>query len=150
MLLANAVSPNSMQDYNSYMSNHPNARANDYLWSLLNKLVLIDNDNGAHRAMGRFVAQYEGKNGNHYHKIGIAQRIQKESLEAEVKGFKMSLTVFPNKKCSHSMKFDGEHVLSDIPDGLPLANENCSLASCTCDVSLYPLRDKNGSLVWLD
>lgn len=139
-------------DYEHYQTQQPAASERDYMWSLFNRIILKDGDSSIYRAMGRFVSTYEGKNGNRYHRLALKDEFEgiKRQYSSQQNGVKYGFYVIGDKRCQHSMTYDGNHDFEDSPDGKPLATDKCSLLSCTCCIGAIPLRDKNGDLVWLD
>jgi hypothetical protein len=138
------------KDYNEYKVLQPGASVRDYMWSLFQRIVLKGGGSDTYFAMGVFVSRYEGKNGNQYHRIALKAEFEGLREQAKYSNIREGIAVKSDKRCPHSMKFDGVHDFDDFPDGLPLASDECSLDSCTCCFSGVPKRDENGSLVFTD
>ncbi len=137
------------QDYNEYMVLQPDASVRDYMWSLFNRIVLKGSDSSTYSEMGRFVAMYEGKNGNRYHRIRLNEEFKrlKDEYNYREKGFKWGFYLIGNERCPHSMKYDGDHDFNEFPNVVPLAGDDCTLLSCTCCLGAVALRDASGRLI---
>lgn len=140
------------KDYNKYKVIQPDASVRDYIWSLFNRIILNSGSSSTYHEMGRFVARYEGKSGNQYHRIALKQEFESLKEQSKHSMVKQGIYVVGDKRCSHSMKYDNDivHDFHKFPNGIPVANEDCSLLSCTCCCGIVGLRDVNGSLIWLD
>jgi hypothetical protein len=130
------------KDYENYKKMQPNASVRDYMWSLFQKSILKGADYHVFRAMGTFVAQYEGKNGNQYHRIGLIKEYEFS--------YKIGVVLIVDSRCPHAVKHQGTYPLEHFQDVLPLANDECSRLNCACCIGLKPFRDSNGRLILIE
>ena len=137
------------KEYQDFCSKQPDSSVRDYMWSLFNRSILRGGGMETYRSMGMFVARFEGKNGNRYHKIALEAQF-KGLMEVSLReNIKSGISIIGNENCELAMKHNGTHDFNDFSDGLPLASHECSLLNCTCDIGIVPLRDINGRLIWL-
>lgn len=138
-------------DFNNYKYIQSDSRVRDYMWSLFNKSIIKDDGIDIYREMGRFVARYEGKNGNQYHRIALKMEFEEIKRKFSLsKGMvKSGFYLIGDKNCPHSMRLDGKHEFANYQQCPPLATDECSLQSCTCCIGNIALRDENDNLIWL-
>jgi hypothetical protein len=133
------------KDYEEYKELQPDGSVRDFMWSLFQRMILNGADDNVYRSIGRFVARFESKNGNQYHRLGLKMEFEAKKDEERSSGVVWGFECIADKRCSHSMKYDNIwHDFKEYPDGLPLASEECSLNSCSCTAK----KDKNGDIIF--
>ncbi len=140
------------QDYSKYHVLQPNASFRDYMWSLFNRIILKGGDSSTYSEMGRFVARYEGKDGNKYRRIEFKielEGIREGSSVSSLKGVALNLIIMgSDKRCNVAMKYHGvKYPTDNLPEDLPIASDDYELGCCTCTTSLVARRDENGRLM---
>ncbi len=139
------------KEHVEYMDKQPEASVRDYMWSLFQRIILNGGDSYTHWLMGQFIAQYEGKDGKLYQRLSLKQQLDAFKNEYGNRNDKIiwGFSIIGNKNCAHSMKHDTDYVdFEEYSEILPLANDECSLKSCTCCIVAVAKRDDNGKLIW--
>lgn len=142
------------QEYSEYLKVQPKGTPKDFMWGLFNRMLLESAgdyiiQSGIYHAMAVFVSMYEGKNGNQYARLALAQEVNRSQTELKEASTNLiwELEIIADPNCDHAQSLDG--VRFPITDDLvlPLANENCTREFCRCTTSRVPKRDDKGRIV---